>query len=156
MIAFVPRRGQVLMCNFDMTSSVPPEMCKKRRVVVVSPRSHNHRHGAKPGHCLVVPFSATSPILVTAAEVAFPAGRYRSLTVPTWALCGMVQSMSHARLDRVAAGRIFLSECLSANDLARIEAGLLHALGLDRHPAEAHIEPHPFGDLRGSVSMAVP
>lgn len=130
MITFVPQRGQILMCDFDMAGMVAPEMRKKRRVVVVSPRSHNRRHGVRPGRCLVVPFSASEPAMVTAAEVPFPDGVYRSLTVPTWAICSAAASVSHARLDRVAVGTAFLSEHLSAVDLERVEAGLRHALGL--------------------------
>lgn len=132
MITFVPQRGQILMCDFDMAGVVPPEMRKKRRVVVVSPRSHNRRHGVRPGRCLVVPFSASEPAMMTAAEVPFPDGVYRSLTVPTWAICSAAASVSHARLDRVAVGTAFLSEHLSAVDLERVEAGLRHALGLVR------------------------
>ena len=130
MITFVPQRGQILICDFDMAGVVPPEMRKKRRVVVVSPRSHNRRHGQRPGRCLVVPFSASTPAILTAAEVPFPAIAYRSLTVPTWAICSAIESVSHVRLDRVAAGAAFLSERLSGVDLSRIEDGLRHALGL--------------------------
>ena len=129
-ITFVPQRGQIPICDFDIGGVVPPEMRKKRRVVVVSPRSHNRRHGAKPGRCLVVPFSATRPTVLTVAEVPFLAGPYGSLTLPTWAICSAVESVSHARLDRVAVGRSFFSEHLSQADLDRIDAGLRHALGL--------------------------
>ncbi len=77
-----------------------------------------------------VPFSASEPAMMTAAEVPFPEGVYRSLTVATWAICSAAASVSHAMLDRVAIGRAFLSEHLSAVDLERVEAGLRHALGL--------------------------
>ena len=130
MIPFVPQRGQILICDFDMAGVVPPEMRKRRRVVVVSPRSHNRRHGERPGRCLVVPFSASMPTVLTAAEVPFSADGYRSLTVPTWAICSAVESVSHARLDRVAFGRMFISEKLAEADILRLEAGLGHALGL--------------------------
>ncbi|WP_298952244.1 type II toxin-antitoxin system PemK/MazF family toxin [uncultured Methylobacterium sp.] len=128
-ITFVPQRGQILICDFDM-ARVPPEMRKVRRVVVVSPRSYNARHGQGPGRCLVVPFSASMPPVVRPSDVPFAAGVYRSLTVPTWAICSSVAALSHARLDRVAAGRSHLSESLSPQDLARVEDGLRHALGL--------------------------
>ena len=130
MISFVPQRGQILICDFDMAGVVPPEMRKRRRVVVVSPRSHNRRHGERPGRCLVVPFSASMPTVLTAAEVPFSADVYRSLTVPTWAICSAVESVSHARLDRVASGRMFISEKLAQADMLRLESGLRHALGL--------------------------
>ena len=129
-IAFVPQRGQILICDIDIAGVVPPEMRKVRRVVVISPRAHNRRHGAKPGRCLVVPFSASSPAIVTTAEVPFQAGVYASLTVPTWAICSALASVSHARLDRVAVGRSFLSEHLTSADLGRVEVGSRHAMGL--------------------------
>jgi uncharacterized protein YifN (PemK superfamily) len=109
---------------------VPPEMRKKRRVVVLSPRSYNARHGVGPGRCVVVPFTATPPKPLRPSQVPFPAGHYKSLTVDTWAICDAVMTVSHNRLDRVASGSYFLSEAVSSADMARIEEGLRHALGL--------------------------
>ena len=129
-ITFVPSRGQILICDFDMTGCAPPEMRKRRRVAIVSPRSHNRRHGHRPGRCLVVPFSATPPRHPTPADVHFLSGIYASLTVPTWAICSAVASVSHDRLDRVAVGRAFLSETLSSDDMTRFEVGLRYAMGL--------------------------
>ncbi|RUW47814.1 type II toxin-antitoxin system PemK/MazF family toxin [Mesorhizobium sp. M8A.F.Ca.ET.021.01.1.1] len=139
MISFTPQRGSILMCNFDM-GCVPPEMPKTRRVVVVSPRSYNFRisggetaEGEKiwlPGKCVVVPLSATEPRAIEPSHVPFTVGPYRSLTVDTWAICELVDHVSHARLDRVQRRGKFLQEQVSAADLARIEAGLRHALGL--------------------------
>ncbi len=129
-IQFVPQRGQILMCDFDMAGIVPPEMPKVRRVVVVSPRSYNARHANGPGRCVVVPFSSTQPVPQSPAEVAIPAGLYNSLTVPTWAICTAIRSVSHRRLDRVASAGGFLSELMAAVDMARIDAGIRHALGL--------------------------
>jgi len=128
-LAFVPKRGHILICDFDM-ARVPPEMPKTRRVAVVSPKSYNMRHGLGPGRCIVVPFSASPPKLFRPSHIPFAAGAYASLTVPTWAICEAVASLSHARLDRVASGKRFLSEKLSDTDLERIETGLKHALGM--------------------------
>lgn len=128
-ISFVPQRGQILICDFNM-AYVPPEMRKKRRAVVVSPRSYNARHGQGPGRCVVVPFSATPPKYPKPSQVPFPVGRYQSLTVDTWAYCDAVMTVSHDRLDRVALGSRFLSEAISSADMARIEEGLRHAVGL--------------------------
>src|SRR4051812_44508976 len=100
-------------------ASIPPEMRKQRRVVVVSPRSHNRAR-----RCVVVPFSATEPRDMTAAYVAFPATAYRSISVPTWAICNAVSHVSFARLDRVRVGKGFVSEMLSDDDMVRIVAGL--------------------------------
>src|SRR4051812_26431452 len=104
-IPFVPPRSRILICDFDL-ARIHPEMTKARRVVVVSPRSYNRRHGAGPGRCLVVPFSATAPPAITPAHVAFRADKYACLTEPTWALCDVISSMSHHRLDSVQVGGV--------------------------------------------------
>ncbi len=124
MITFSPKRGMILMCDFDM-ATVPPEMRKVRRVAVVSPRSYNRPHRNAPGRCVVVPLSAMEPRTVQASHVAVPIGAYASLTKPTWAIA----HVSHARLDRVAVGRRFISEEMQPVDLEQIDAGLRHALG---------------------------
>ena len=130
-INFVPERGRILLCDYDM-ARVPPEMEKTRRVVVVSPRSYNGRHGRQPGRCVVVPFSATDPgEWLTPSDVPFPANRYFCLTVQTWAICSAVMSVSHDRLDRHFISRVrgYSTELLSSVDMARIDEGLRHALG---------------------------
>jgi uncharacterized protein YifN (PemK superfamily) len=133
-INFVPERGRILICNYDM-ARVPPEMKKVRRAVVISPRSYNERHGFGPGRCLVVPFSATDPgRRVKPADVPFDAKTYECLTLETWAICAAVMSVSHDRLDRVPIRRKhgpsrFSTEILKPDDMARIEHGLRHATG---------------------------
>jgi uncharacterized protein YifN (PemK superfamily) len=129
-ITFAPERRQILMCNFRM-ARIHPEMDKSRRIVVVSPRSYNDRHGAGPGRCVVVPFTATDPgAFLTPADVPFSAGVYECLSVNTWAICSAAISVSHARLDRVHTGAGYRRESLSLADMERIENGLRHALGL--------------------------
>ena len=123
-ITFVPRRGIMLVCNFDM-GRVAPEMTKKRRVLVVSPRSYNRGH-----RCVVVPFSATKPHTVQAPHVFFAAHSYKVLTKDVWAICECLTSVSCDRLDRVLHGGGYIAEEISAADLARVEAGMRHALGL--------------------------
>lgn len=132
-INFVPERGRILICNYDM-ARVPPEMKKTRRAVVISPGSYNERHGHGPGRCLVVPFSATDPgRRMTPADVLFDSESYECLSVAT-SICGAVMSVSHDRLDRVLINQRgmpprFSSERLFAHDMARIEIGLRHAMG---------------------------
>jgi uncharacterized protein YifN (PemK superfamily) len=129
-IEFVPRRGLVLICDYEL-GRVPPEMNKARRVVVVSPRSYNRRHGMGPGRCLVVPFTATHPKFMTPATVSFPRGSYQSFTKDSWALCDFVTTVSHTRLRRVwtAPGKA-LDESLSDADMKRLDEGLRHAVGV--------------------------
>lgn len=124
MIRFTPERGQILLCDYDM-AGVPPEMRKTRRVVVVSPRSYN-----SAGRCVVVPFSATRPHTMEPSHIPFESMTYKALTVQTWAICDTVSHVSFGRLDRVKVGKTFLRETLSVDDMARIEHGLRHALGM--------------------------
>lgn len=128
-IPFVPPRGRILICDFDL-ARIHPEMAKARRVVVVSPRSYNRRHGAGPGRCLVVPFSSTAPPEITPAHVTFTADKYVCLTEPTWALCDVISSMSHNRLDSVQVGGVNQLESIDEQDMERIAAGMEHALGI--------------------------
>jgi len=128
-IPFVPQRGHILICDFRF-GQIAPELGKERRVVVVSPRSYNRRHGMNAGRCIVVPFSATPPRVMTPAYVEFSVGRYRSLSELTWAVCESIRSVSHDRLNRVWAAGANLNESLAADDMARIEIGLRHALGI--------------------------
>lgn len=128
-INFVPERGRILICDFDM-AKIHPENAKQRRVVVMSPRSYNERHGSGPGRCVVVPFSVTGPIVTRPSDIFFKVGPYKALTKDTWANCDSVMAVSHARLDRVYIGHGKHSEeLLSAADFKRLEAGLRHALG---------------------------
>jgi uncharacterized protein YifN (PemK superfamily) len=128
-INFVPERGRILICDFDM-ARVHPENSKKRRVAVMSPRSYNARHGAGPGRCIVVPFSVTEPVVLRPSDIHFPAGVYQALTRDTWANCDAVMAVSHDRLDRVYIGRgQHSAERLTVADLKRLEAGLRHAFG---------------------------
>lgn len=129
-IRFVPQRGSILICDYDL-ARVQPEMNKRRRVVVVSPRSYNRRHGDGPGRCLVVPFSASKPRFLTPSVVSFPAGGYRSLTRASWAICDSIMAVSHDRLDRVWAGPgRSLDERITDSDMRRLEAAIAHAIGV--------------------------
>jgi uncharacterized protein YifN (PemK superfamily) len=128
-INFVPERGRILICDFDL-ARIHPENSKTRRVVVMSPRSYNARHGNGPGRCLVIPFSITQPRAIQPSDVFFAAGPYKTLSKDTWANCHSVMSVSHTRLDRVYVGHgSYSQELLSGVDLQRLEGGLRHAFG---------------------------
>jgi uncharacterized protein YifN (PemK superfamily) len=128
-INFVPERGRILVCNFDL-ARVHPENKKIRRVAVMSPRSYNERHGSGPGRCIVVPFSVTQPPVLRPSDIFFATGPYEALSRDTWATCDSVMAVSHARLDRVRIPfGTWSQEVLSADDLKRLESGLRHALG---------------------------
>jgi uncharacterized protein YifN (PemK superfamily) len=59
-LRFVPHPGTVLLCDYDLgrSGTVPPEMTKRRPVVVVSARGRS-----MIGPYLVVPFSTQAPRL---------------------------------------------------------------------------------------------
>ena len=79
---------------------------------------------------MVVPFSATAPHDLTPAHVEFQLGSYPSLTEHCWALCDCIRTLSHARLERVFVGGVYLSEMISEHDMARVDIGIRHATGL--------------------------
>ena len=129
-IDFHPKPGMVLMCDFS-TGFKPPEMVKKRPVVVVS----------KPSQQLVtvVPLSTTEPIPIEKCHHEVPS---RSLPKPLrnekhWAKCDCVTTAAFWRLDRVKAGihattgkRIYVTYSVYPEDLVAIQKAILHVLGL--------------------------
>lgn len=144
-INFTPRRGAILMCDFGPDPSEPgtypcetpplsvaPEVWKERRVAIISVNGVNHLHGRAPGVCIVVPFSSKPPKAPKDWDVFFDLGAYHSFSKPVWAKCAGLMHVSHRRLDRVASGRSFVSEELKPEDILRVEAGVLAALGLAR------------------------
>ena len=129
-ITFHPKPGMILMCDFS-TGFKPPEMVKKRPVVVLS----------KPRQQLVtiVPLSTTEPIPLERCHYEVP---NRSLPPPLrrkrhWAKCDCVTTVAFWRLDRVKAGihattgkRIFVTYQVFPEDLIAIQKGVLHVLEL--------------------------
>ena len=129
---FYPTPGQLLICNFD-TGFKPPEMVKKRPVVVISPR-FRRRHPL----CTVVPLSTKVPNPVEPYHhrmdpQSLPGNLARR---ETWAKCDVVAMVSLERLDRVLIGnrldgsRIYVAESVTADDLAAIRGCVAIALGL--------------------------
>jgi uncharacterized protein YifN (PemK superfamily) len=128
-ITFTPRRSAILMCNFER-SFVPPEMRKRRRVIVISPTAHNRWTANNPGTCTVVPLSATAPYNADPRNVLIPIGRYASLTADVWSKCGMIATVSNSRLDRVLTRGTRQGEYANVTDMAAIEAAIAAALDL--------------------------
>lgn len=119
----VPHRGWFLICDFDR-ARVHPEMGKPDRpVLVISPRSYNRRH-----RCVVVPFSSQIPRFLSPAMVHFPGGLYRALPLESWAVCDCIMTASYDRLEM----GFWMDEPISDTDMARVEEGLHHALGIVR------------------------
>lgn len=98
-INFPPARGTLLVCDFH--SSVHPEICKRRPVVVVS--GANKRHGL----VTVVPLSTTRPNPVEGwhclieTQLPHPYGNSRH----AYAKCDLVMSVSYQRLHLFFDGK---------------------------------------------------
>ncbi len=95
-LPYFPRRGEVLICDFD-TGFQPPEMVKKRPVVVMSPKDSHHRQ-----LCTVIPFSTTEPTPVrrwhhSLAHVKVPGMQAQA---PMWAKCDMLVTVGFDRLNK--------------------------------------------------------
>src|SRR5437762_288703 len=104
------------MCDFT-TGFKPPEMVKRRHVVVVSPRYRRHT-----GLCLVVPFSTVPPRDVEPHHLEIPVGSYDFFdpAKSTWLKADMLTSVSFERLDRVLLYGRFATPVLEYKDLAKV------------------------------------
>lgn len=141
-ITFTPGPNDVLMCEFGpdprrITSgvmagplAVPPEIWKRRHVVVVS-------HG-QGGTCLVVPFSTEAPTRVRGFHHRIPAGSYPFFETgkDSWAKADIMEAVSYGRLDRVRIDGRFSTARLSDADFRAVRACALDALSLRR------LQPH--------------
>lgn len=123
-LRYPPHPGALLMCDFN-TGFEPPEMTKRRPVVVISPRPKT-----LAGLCTVVPLSTVAPNPVKPFHHLMAAG-----SLPpelgardSWAKCDMVCTVSLRRLDWVS-GRKALR--VLDHDLVAVRRGVAVALGLD-------------------------
>lgn len=126
------KTGQVLICDFER-GFVPPEMVKKRPVVVISKNSTHSR-----GLCTIVPLSTTKPTPIELWHVALSSNPLPHLgnSIQVWAKCDMVYTVSHQRLNRPhhkkAGKRDYLEAKVSATDLQAIFNGLRAYLPAER------------------------
>lgn len=125
-IPFHPKPGMVLICDYD-TGFTPPEMVKKRRVIVVSPYQLNKR-----GLCTIVPISTSEPEPIEAYHYPIKVGKYGFLSrdKECWVKGDMVARVSFDRLDRLRVGAHFTSPSIDAQDLAEVRQAISHSLGL--------------------------
>nr|WP_181374949.1 type II toxin-antitoxin system PemK/MazF family toxin [Polaromonas sp. H8N]AWD72274.1 toxin, PemK superfamily [Polaromonas sp. H8N] len=131
-IHYHPEQGTILVCDF--TGFIIPEMTKRRPVVVVSPRLRR-----RSGLCTVVPLSTTDPNPVEPYH-------YRLHTIPPlpspydkpahWVKTDMVYTVSFERLFLMRSGmgadgkRIYDQRVIDKADMLKIQAALLHGIGL--------------------------
>jgi len=130
-ITFAPRRGAILLCNFDM-ARVPPSIDKRRQVIVFSLTELNHKHGTGPGRSMVVPTTSQEPKTIGPEDVFIASGNYWSFEEDCWVLAKLVTTVSHRRLSLLHRnGRPALSsEFLDVDDIERVGTAIKYALGL--------------------------
>lgn len=129
-ITYHPKPGEVVICDFDFGGFRPPEMVKRRPVVIVS-RKDSHGRGL----CTVVPVSATPPTKAASWHHPLPHLRVPGFadTADRWAKCDMLATVSFARLNKPyrmtnGHGRQFISVFVSDDDLSAIKACIRHYL----------------------------
>ena len=127
-ISFVPRLGMMLLCDFS-TGFKPPEMVKRRPVVILSPGSRKRQT------CIVVPASTVAPIRHMSLAVPLDAAKYPFLNRSTWVKCDMIMTVSRQRLflfRNASNGRALDSRrsMIGADDLDKIRYGIARALRL--------------------------
>ncbi|MGF1464121.1 MAG: type II toxin-antitoxin system PemK/MazF family toxin [Maricaulaceae bacterium] len=135
-IRFAPKAGVILLCDFSLGGFKPPEMIKRRPVVVVSPKLPERDLLAT-----VVPFSTTPPrsnrpyVVAITLKDPLPA----PFEAPVmWAKCDMICAVSLNRLDLFRSGRDgdtgkrrYYKPALTPDDFERVRRGILAGLGLD-------------------------
>jgi uncharacterized protein YifN (PemK superfamily) len=133
-IQFHPNQGTIVICDFN--GFVPPEMVKRRPAIVVSPRFRTRN-----GLCTVVPLSTTPPSEI--APYHFQLHVTPVLPKPYasnfhWVKADMLYTVSFNRLSlpfdgKDASGnRNYDLRVIDEADLLKIQACMLHALGLSR------------------------
>lgn len=133
-IQFPPARGQVLICNYS-TGFREPEMVKERLALVISPRLP-HRDNL----CTVVPLSTTPPrpTLRYQCKILLPFSAPRPYEGDfKFAKADMLATVCYERLSMPYAGkdqsgkRKYVKIVVSEEELQKVQACILHALGLD-------------------------
>ena len=119
--SFYPKKRMILMCDFDRGGFMPPEMVKRRRVVVLRVFGRI---------ALVVPLSASEPRPLRAFHAAIVPTGYRTITVPVWAKADtIVAHVSLERFDRVNVRGENHTERLHARDFERVLVAVAYATG---------------------------
>jgi mRNA interferase MazF len=123
-INFTPHPATVLMCDYS-TGFVPPEMVKRRLVIVLSA-------SLAPEPYLVVPLSTTVPHKIRPHHVRLRRGRYAFLRGKgdVWVKCNLIAAVAPIRLDRLQYGPLWIAPTIDRADFDAVRVGVLHALGL--------------------------
>ena len=136
-IAFHPRAGQILLCDFS-TGFKEPEMVKSKRPVIVLANSMRGRVNL----VTVVALSTTTPDPVMRYHLELPRsclpqlGRFQDAT--TWVKGDMLYTVGFHRLDPIRLGkrhpttgkRLYFQNALSRETMRDVYACVLHGLNL--------------------------
>ncbi len=128
-ISYPPNQGEILICDFS--GSIKPEICKKRPVLVLTPRFRRVQR-----LLTVIPLSTTAPMSIqrwhTKIQVDLP---HPYDSPECWAKCDLIQTVSWDRLSLFKAGkdcygkRIYPRVVLDPATLERVWQCVLHGLG---------------------------
>ncbi|WP_417589305.1 type II toxin-antitoxin system PemK/MazF family toxin [Pararhodobacter oceanensis] len=132
-IRFHPPQGTIVRVNFDGAFKTP-EMVKPRLCVVISKPIK-----ARPGLCTVVPLSTTvpNPRMPFHCLLSIPfelPERWRQ--IERWVKADMVYAAGFHRIDLLvlrkdrSGKRVYQTRTIPPEDLTRIQASVLHGLGL--------------------------
>jgi len=135
------RTGEVLICDFD-TGFIPPEIVKRRPVVVISKTSSHWR-----GLCTVVPLSTSPPQRPLPWHVLLadnplyghlPEQHPFGHQTVSWAKCDLIYTVCFERITRihrrVNGKRSYIGVKVPATELDAILKGVYHYLPACRSP----------------------
>jgi len=134
-IKFHPKRGSILMCDFS-DAFKPPEMVKKRPVIVISPRLRK-----QGGLCTIVPISTKEPRQIENYHVRIDSHHLPNTSFfqdhgnQCWVKCDMIYRVGFHRLDLIRIGknkdRNYHLDLVNLELLSSIINGVVHSIGAD-------------------------
>lgn len=135
-ITYKPKVGEILECKFgnfkgtpgnmdlpNFDGRIPPEMVKKRMVVVINPSLW--------GGVMVVPISSSpNPDGINRGWHVPLSDRYFKETNfydkrDRWAKCDFMQFASRARLNRLHDGKHWFKQCLPRHEVTNIQLSII-------------------------------
>ncbi len=134
-LKFHPKAGTILICDFS-GGFQPPEMVKRRPVIVISPKL-KHRNNL----ATVVPLSTTgpNPVCPFHCTITLKTPLPKPFDSPTmWVKGDMLQTVAFSRLDLPGpfvtdpsiGKRNYLTICLEPTQLRSVYECVLHGIGL--------------------------
>jgi uncharacterized protein YifN (PemK superfamily) len=126
-IRYHPGPGEVLFCTFPEpgeTPHAPPEMTKRRRVIVLSPRLWQKQRNT----LVVVPISTTAPFTIEPRHYQLT-GSYPNLLPGCWVKGDMVLHAAYTRLSPIIEHGRLVKVVLTSSDLEGARSAVVAAIG---------------------------